>query len=83
MSSVIIPFPAARRHDLVHSIARRSLQLHPAAGEQHIRHSLKLQATVMRRKGVAEELIARDIAGLDGAIRALIWTTVMAPRGAR
>jgi hypothetical protein len=79
----VIPFPAARRLSLVSSITRRALELNPAAGEQHIRRSLDVQATVMRRKGIAENLIARETASLDGAIRALIWNAVMAQRGDR
>lgn len=77
----VIPFPAARRLALVASIARRALELNPAAGEQHIRRSVEVQATAMRRRGIAEELIAREAAGLGSAVRALIWDAVMAPRG--
>jgi hypothetical protein len=83
MSAALIPFPTARRRDLVAGIARRALELSPAAGEQHIRRSLELQATVMRRKGIAEDLIVREAAGLDVAVRMLIWDAVMMPRGAR
>ena len=83
MTADVIPFPAARHLALVNSITRRALELNPTAGEQHIRRSLEVQATVMRRKGIAEDLIARETAGLDSAVRALIWNAVMAPRGAR
>ena len=83
MTAVVIPFPCARRVALVRSIARRALELNPAAGEQHIRRSLDVQATVMRRRGVAEDLISREANGLDGAVRALIWDAVMAPSGTR
>ncbi len=81
MIAAIIPFPAARRRGLVLSIARRALELSPAAGEEHIQRSIKLQATVMRRKGIADDLIAREETGLAGAVRALIWDAVMAPSG--
>ncbi|MEZ0061419.1 hypothetical protein ABIF26_006962 [Bradyrhizobium elkanii] len=80
MSAAVIPFPAARRVDLVASIARRALELHPQAGEQHIRRSVDLQGTVMRRKGISDDLIDREKAALDSAIRALIWDVVLAPR---
>ncbi|MHC2585382.1 DUF6074 family protein [Bradyrhizobium diazoefficiens] len=78
--TVLIPFPAARRLDLVASISRRALELSPEAGEKHIQRSLDLQATVMRRKGIGEDLIARDVAELSGAIRAFIWHAVMSRR---
>lgn len=83
MSAAVVPFPAARRHHLVSSIARRSLDLGPVAGERHIARSLELQAVVMRRKGVAEHLIARETRALDSAVRAQIWNTVLLPREER
>lgn len=64
MSAVIIPFPAARRVDLVHSIARRALELTPVDGERHIERSLATQATVLRRKGVSQADIDRNLTGL-------------------
>jgi hypothetical protein len=82
MTATIVPFPTARRVSLVHGIARRALERNPSAGEQYISHSLKVQATVMRRKGVSEDLIARETASLDAAVRVLIWDAVVTPRGA-
>jgi len=76
----IIPYPAARRHHLVTSIARRSLELGAVAGERHITRSLELQATVLRRKGVAEHLIVRETRALDSAVRAQMWNAVLLPR---
>ncbi|MCK1603907.1 hypothetical protein IVB02_21320 [Bradyrhizobium sp. 166] len=83
MTAEMIPFPAARRVDLVRSVVRRALELPPHAGEQHITRSLDLQAIVMRRKGIAEGLIAKERIGLESAIRQGIWSVVMRPRGAR
>ena|ERR1700730_1981903 len=60
MSAAIIPFPCARRLDLVRSIVRRALLLQPFAAEAHIRRSLELQAIVMRRKGIGEALVLRE-----------------------
>jgi len=77
VSARVIPFPANRRRDLIHSIARRVFELSPEAGEKHIRRSLDGQATVLRRKGVEEPLIARDAAGLEAAVRAAIWLAVV------
>lgn len=83
MSAEMIPFPAARRVDLVRSVVRRALELPPHAGEHHIVRSVDLQATVMRRKGVAEPLIARERVGLESAIRRQLWEAVMRPRVVR
>jgi Family of unknown function (DUF6074) len=76
----IIPYPAARRHHLVSSIARRSLELGVVAGERHITRSLELQAKVLRRKGVAQHLIVRETRALESAVRAQMWNAVLLPR---
>jgi hypothetical protein len=78
MTARMIPFPAARR-----IIVRRALELPPHAGERHISRSVDLQATIMRRKGVPEELIAKERISLEGTIRQRIWDVVMRLRGAR
>lgn len=81
MTAEMIPFPAARRVDLVRSIVRRALELPAQAGEHHIVRSLDLQAIVMRRKGVTEDRIARERISLETAIRQRLWDVVMKPRG--
>jgi Family of unknown function (DUF6074) len=78
--SDVIPFPLVRRHQLIFSIARRALELDPIAGDGHVRRSIDLQATVMRRKGIAEHFIVRETRSLDSAIRAQMWNSVMLPR---
>lgn len=83
MTAETIPFPAARRVGLVRSIVRRTLELPFHAGEHHITRSLDLQATVLRRKGVAEGLIAKERIELERAIRRQLWEVVMRPRGIR
>lgn len=83
MTAEVIPFPAARRVDLVRSVVRRALELPPHAGEKHIQRSIDLQAIVMRRKGIPEDLIAKESEALEGAIRRLVWDSVMSPRSAR
>jgi hypothetical protein len=77
VSARVIPFPAYRRRDLICSIARRVFELSPEAGEKHIRRSFDGPATVMRRKGVEEPLIAREPVGLEAAVRAVIWHAVV------
>ncbi|MCK1507180.1 DUF6074 family protein [Bradyrhizobium sp. 18] len=83
MTAEMIPFPAARRVDLIRSIVRRALELPPQAGEHHIVRSVDLQATVLRRKGVAEALIVQERISLESTIRRHLWETVMRTRGVR
>ncbi|PSO29838.1 DUF6074 family protein [Bradyrhizobium sp. MOS002] len=72
MSAAVFPFPLARRRDMIARQARYAAELSADAGERHIAHQVKLQADAMRRKGVSEDLIAREIACMDRAIRALL-----------
>jgi hypothetical protein len=75
----IIPYPTARRHQLVSSIARRSLELGVVAGERHITRSLELQAKVLCRKGVAPHLVVRETRALESAVRAQMCNAVLLP----
>jgi hypothetical protein len=80
--SKVIPFPIVRRQALVLSIARRALEISPAAGGRHIVRSLELQAVAMRRRGIAEEHIQRELRALESAVCARMWNVVFVfPRG--
>jgi hypothetical protein len=57
MSAVVVPFPLARRLDLIHRQADYALCLKPAKAEQHIQRQLKCHREALRRWGVAEDLI--------------------------
>ena len=83
MTAVVLAFPAARRRDLVHSIARRALSLRERVGEEHVARSIKLQADVLRRKGVSEPDIEREMKSLEAAVRTVMWEAVMRPRETR
>jgi hypothetical protein len=47
-------------------------ELKPDAAERHIRTQLKIQGDAMRRKGIEEDLIARELRCMETAIRALL-----------
>ncbi len=84
MSAIIVPFPPCRRSNFVTKQANRAAELHPDAGERHIQQQLKIQADAMRRKGVDEDLIAKELRCLEVAIRAALWNVVMEyPGGAK
>ena len=61
MSAVVLPFPLARRLDLIHRQADYALCLRPLKAEQHIERQLQCQVDALRRRGVAEDIIAREI----------------------
>jgi Family of unknown function (DUF6074) len=49
-----------------------------ARAEVHLSQQLKVQADTLRRKGVAEPEIAREIRSLESAIRTALWRIVFA-----
>jgi hypothetical protein len=73
MTAEIFPFPLARRLNLVRRQAEYSLTLKPEKGEAHIQRQLESQAEALRRRGVPEDAISREIAGLQAAIQSAMW----------
>jgi hypothetical protein len=82
MEAQILPFPIARRWAFVFKQAEHAALMHPDAGERYVLRQLKLQADTLRRKGVAEDLIQRELGCLETAIRAALWKAVNTPGGA-
>jgi hypothetical protein len=80
--AVIIPFPLNRRGAFIERQAQRSAELNNDAGERHIAHQLEVQAAAMRRKGIDEDLIVREMRCMESAIRTSLWRLVMSPGGA-
>lgn len=82
-SADIVPFPLARRVDLIQRQAEYALCLTPEKAERHIERQLQCQADALRRRGVPEPTIERELLGMEGAIRAAMWHVVFdAPGGA-
>ena len=75
-TATIIPFPLAYRRSMILRQARYAAVLSPAAAERHIRQQLKVQAQAMRRKGIDERVIAREIGCLETSIRATLLRDV-------
>ncbi|MGY2935988.1 hypothetical protein ACVWZ6_005590 [Bradyrhizobium sp. GM6.1] len=83
MTSVVVPFPLARRQRFIARQAERAAELRPDAGERHIQQQVRLQAAAMRRKGVAEDLIAAEARMMEAAIRTALWKSVLGTPGGR
>ena len=73
MTAVVVPFPLARRLDLIQRQAEYALCLKPEKGDQHIHRQLQAQAEAMRRRGIAQHIIDRELTSMAGAIRAVMW----------
>lgn len=73
MTATVVPFPLARRTAMIQRQADYALCLRPEKAEQHIRRQIQTQADLLRRRGVVEETIKRELASMEAAIRTAIW----------
>ena len=71
-----MPFPLARRLDLIHRQAEYALCLKPEKAEQHIARQLQCQADALHRRGVSNDVIAHELKAMEAAIRAAMWNVV-------
>lgn len=72
MSAKIVPFPLAKRRQLIARQARYAAALSTDAAERHIAQQLPTQADAMRRKGVELNLIQHELKSMETAIRKLL-----------
>jgi hypothetical protein len=79
MSAAIVPFPLTRRRKFISRQANRASELNAAASERHILNQLKIQADVMRRRGIDEDLIAHELECMESAIRSALWRADVTP----
>jgi hypothetical protein len=82
MEAQILPFPPTRPRAFVFKQAEHAALMNPDAGERYVLRQLKVQGDAMRRKGIAEDLIQRELRCLETAIRAALWKAVNTPGGA-
>src|SRR5262249_57120646 len=64
MSAIVMPFPLTRRHGFAARHAEIIASLKPKSAKRHLDHQLKIQRETMQRRGVAEELIERELKAL-------------------
>jgi hypothetical protein len=76
MTAIVVPFPMANRRSLIVRQALYAAGLNPDAAERHIRRQLNIQCQAMRRKGIAERLITREINCLERSIRTTLSCSV-------
>jgi hypothetical protein len=79
-SAVIIPFPQARRVHAVGRIAERMARAKSREkGEDVLVAAIRKQRVAMTRKGIAPEIVDRECARLESAVRARLWTIIITP----
>jgi hypothetical protein len=69
MSAIVLPFPILRRHGFVQRQAAHAAYMHPDASARYVEYQLRVQRDAMRRRGIAENLIARELQLMEAAIR--------------
>jgi len=70
MSAVVVPFPIVRRRGFIHKQAAHAAGMKPDSAVRYIEQQLLIQRDAMRRRGVAEDLIARELQCMATAMRA-------------
>jgi Family of unknown function (DUF6074) len=73
----IIPYPLARRRVFVERHARIIASMDADAGERYLQRQLLIQFDTLERKGVACDVIEREVLSLRSAIRAAVWKAVL------
>jgi hypothetical protein len=69
----MIAFPGARRVGEIRRLAEEMRRLSYERGEALLRHQLKNKADALRRRGLTEAQIAREIASMEAGVRAEHW----------
>jgi hypothetical protein len=70
MTAAILPFPIVHRRAFIAKQASHAARMNPDAGVRYLQHALDVQAEAMRRKGIDEALIQRELRCMGQAIRA-------------
>jgi Family of unknown function (DUF6074) len=69
MSATILPFPILRRQGFIEKQAAHAACMNPDASARHIEYQIQVQRDAMRRRGIAEDLIARELKLMEAAIQ--------------
>ncbi|MBO4227223.1 DUF6074 family protein [Bradyrhizobium neotropicale] len=78
----VVPFPLIRRRAFIFKQAAHACEMNPDAGDNYIRHQIKIQGDSLRRKCIAEDVIERELKCLEVAIRCTMVSQQMQPGGA-
>jgi hypothetical protein len=65
----VLPFPILRRHGFIEKQAAHAASMNPEASARYIEYQIQVQRDAMRRRGIAEDLIARELKLMEAPIR--------------
>jgi len=72
----IVPFPSTRRVGLIRMLVRTMAQNRPEAGERILAARLEVQWRSMSSRGLAPEVVERELQLLELAVRARLRTVM-------
>ena len=75
MTATVVPFPIAQRAAFIRKQADHATCLNPHAAERYLQYQLQVQCDAMRRRGIADDLIARELKCMETAIRCELLRT--------
>jgi hypothetical protein len=73
----VVSFPLAARLDLIKRIVEQMLDRDGKAAERHLQQHLACQERTLLKKQIPPEAIAREMQGLEAAVRAGLWRYVL------
>jgi hypothetical protein len=62
---------------MIRRAAKYAAQLRPEAAERHIQLQVQVQADTMRRRGIDEHLILRELRHMESAIRTMFYCAAL------
>jgi hypothetical protein len=68
MSAIIVPFPIARRRDFIRKQAAHAARMNPDSAVRYVERQLLAQRDAMRRRGIAENMIDRELHSMAAAM---------------
>lgn len=69
MTATILPFPITRRQGFIQRQAVHAAGMSPDSAVGYIEHQMVIQRDAMRRCGIAENLIARELQCMAAAMQ--------------
>jgi hypothetical protein len=77
MTCKIVAFPSVRRIGYIRKLARMLASCSVKGGERSLAVQLRAQQQAMLRRGLAPEVVDRELRSLELAVRARLWSIVM------
>jgi Family of unknown function (DUF6074) len=79
-TAAVIPFPSIKRKAFAFRHACLAAQLRPPKAEEHIERQITLQSQTMAKRGIADDLIEKDLSALRVRMFAEYWRLVTTHR---